>query len=237
VLAAARRFCRLPHHEHGYRTADTLRDGAGVNSPWEVKDLQLKLDDKKVEIELGLPWGADALCPECGRTCSLDDGVPERTWRHLDTRPFETIVRARVPRSDCAEHGVQTMKGPWAAPQGRFTMLFERFALAVLWASGRIVKACALLDIGWDAAHEIMRRAVERGLERRPLEALKHLGRDEKSFRRGQSYVWRLTDLEGARVVDVVETRTEAAADQLWATLTPEQKETVAAVAMDLGEP
>jgi len=142
-----------------------------------------------------------------------------------------------VPRSDCEEHGVKTMKVPWAAPQGRFTMLFERFALDVLLASSSIVKACALLDIGWDAAHEIMRRAVERGLERRQLEALKHLGMDEKSFRRGQSYVSLLTDLEGSRVLDVVETRTEAAADQLWETLTPEQKETVEAVAMDMCEP
>ena len=209
----------------------------GVNSPWEVKDVQLKLDDKKVVIELGWEWGSDATCPECGQRCSIHDCALERTWRHLDTMQFETIIRARVPRSDCKEHGVKTMKVPWAAPQGRFTMLFERFALDVLLASSSIAKACALLGIGWDVAHEIMRRAVERGLERRQLEALKHLGMDEKSFRRGQSYISVLTDLEGSRVLDVVETRTEAAADQLWETLTPEQKQTVEAVAMDMCEP
>ena len=37
---------------------------------------------------------------------------------------------------------------------------------------------------------------MERGLERRQLEAMKHLGMDEKSFRRGQSYITLLTDLE-----------------------------------------
>jgi hypothetical protein len=41
-----------------------------------------------------------------------------------------------------------------------------------------------------------MRRAVQRGLERRQLDRLKYLGMDEKSFRRGQSYVTLLTDLE-----------------------------------------
>ena len=45
----------------------------GVNSPWGVKDVQLKLDDKKVEIELGWQWGSDAVCPECGRKCSIPD--------------------------------------------------------------------------------------------------------------------------------------------------------------------
>ena len=70
-----------------------------------------------------------------------------------------------------------------------------------------------------------MRRAVQRGLERRQLDRLKYLGMDEKSFRRGQSYVTLLTDLEESRVLDVVEERTAEAAGQLWDTLSPEQKQ------------
>ena len=60
------------------------------------------------------------------------------------------------------------MQVPWAAPQGRFTLLFERFAVEVLLASGSISQACELLGINWQTAQEIMARAVERGLERRP---------------------------------------------------------------------
>jgi len=126
---------------------------------------------------------------------------------------------------------------PWAVPQGRFTLLFERFAVEVLLASGSISQGCELLGISWDTAQEIMRRAVERGLERRQLEELKHLGMDEKSFKRGQSYITLLTDLEQSRVLDVVEERTAEAADQLWETLSPEQKQTVEAVAVDMWEP
>jgi transposase len=209
----------------------------GVGSPWEVKNVELKLAEKKVEIELGWQWGAASKCPECGRECSIHDCAPERTWRHLDTMQFTTLIRARTPRSDCPEHGVKTMEVPWAAPQGRFTVLFERFAVEVLLASATISQACDLLGLSWDTAQEIMRRAVERGLERRQLEALKHLGMDEKSFKRGQSYVTLLTDLDQSRVLDVVEERTTEAADQLWETLSPEQKQTVEAVAVDMWEP
>jgi len=209
----------------------------GIGSPWEVKTVELKLAEKKVEIELGWQWGAAAKCPECGRECSIHDCAPERTWRHLDTMQFTTLIRARTPRSDCPEHGVKTMQVPWAAPQGRFTLLFERFAVEVLLASASISQACELLGISWDTAQEIMRRAVERGLERRQLEDLKHLGMDEKSFKRGQSYITLLTDLEESRVLDVVEERTAEAADQLWETLSPEQKQTVEAVAVDMWEP
>lgn len=209
----------------------------GVNSPRDVTNVALKLEEQRLEIQLGWQWGSDAVCSECGRPCSIHDCAQERTWWHLDTMQFETVIRSRTPRSNCPEHGVKTMKVPWAAPQGRFTLLFERFAVDVLLASSSVVKACGLLNIGWDAAHEIMRRAVERGLDRRQLEGLKHLGMDEKSFRRGQSYISLLTDLEGARVLDVVEERTEAAADQLWETLTPDQKEAVEAVAVDMWDP
>jgi transposase len=209
----------------------------GIGSPWEVKAVELKLAEKKVEIELGWQWGAAAKCPECGRECSIHDSAPERTWRHLDTMQFETMIRARVPRADCPEHGVKTMQVPWAAPQGRFTLLFERFAVDVLLACASVSQACELLGLGWEAAHEIMRRAVERGLERRELDQLKHLGMDEKSFKRGHSYITLLSDLEQSRVLDVVEERTAEAAEQLWATLTPEQKQSVEAVAVDMWEP
>jgi transposase len=209
----------------------------GIGSPWEVKTVDLSLAAKKVEIELGWQWGAAAKCPECGRECSIHDCAPERTWRHLDTMQFTTLIRARTPRADCPEHGVKTMLVPWAAPQGRFTLLFERFAVEGLLASASVSQACALLGLSWDTAQEIMRRAVQRGLERRQLERLKYLGMDEKSFRRGQSYVTLLTDLEESRVLDVVEERTAEAASQLWDTLSPEQKQGVEAVAVDMWEP
>src|SRR5450631_3351027 len=45
----------------------------GIGSPWEVKAVELKLAEKKVEIELGWQWGSAAKCPECGRECSLHD--------------------------------------------------------------------------------------------------------------------------------------------------------------------
>lgn len=209
----------------------------GIGSPWKVQTVELKLAEKQVVIELGWQWGQAAQCPECGRKCSIHDCAAERTWRHLDTMQFATLIRARTPRADCPEHGVKTMRVPWAEPQGRFTLLFERFAVEVLLASASVSQACELLDIGWETAHEIMRRAVARGLDRRPLAGLRYLGMDEKSFGRGQSYITLLTDLDQSRVVDVVEDRTAAAAGQLWQTLTPAQKQTVEAVAVDMWEP
>jgi transposase len=108
---------------------------------------------------------------------------------------FETHLRARVPRSNCKSCGVKTTRVPWADKHSRFTVLFEAFAIAALKACGTISGAKELLGIGWDAAHRIMERAVERGLERRELESLEYVVMDEKSFGKGQGYISLPVDL------------------------------------------
>lgn len=225
----------MPNHENELQAHYRLL--LGVQSPWQVQHVNLELDLKRVEIELVWPPGAKATCPVCGQDCTLYDGAPERTWRHLDTMQFETILRARVPRVDCPTDGVKTITVPWAEPGGRFTRLFERFAIDVLLCARSLTQAAALLGLSWDEVDHVLRRAVQRGLSRRELEALRHVGIDEKSFRSGQSYVSLLTDLEASRVLDVVEGRTQAAAEALWDTLSAEQRQQLEAVAVDMWEP
>ena len=167
----------------------------GLQSPWLVKDVKLDLDDKRVEIELVWTAGAKGVCPVCGTACALYDWAPERTWRHLDTMQFQTVIRARVPRLQCATDGVKTVAVPWAEPHGRFTRLFVRFAIDVLLCARSLTQAANLLGLSWDEVDHIVRRAVARGLSRREFTTLSHLGIDEKSFGAGQSYISLLTDL------------------------------------------
>jgi len=205
----------------------------GLDASWKVSDVSLFLEENRVEI-LVTHVGGPVTCAECGVGCTIADHAPERSWRHLDTMQFETRLRARVPRGDCKTCGVKTTAVPWAGKHSRFTLLFEAFAIEVIEACGTVKSAAKLLGLDWDSVHRIMERAVDRGLERRDLESLQYLGIDEKSFRRGQSYVSLLTDLTGSRVLEVVEGRTEEAADGLWKDLSEEQKEQVEAVAIDM---
>lgn len=206
----------------------------GVKSPWAVNEVNLDMAGKRVEI--GLEWGQgqEVLCPECGQRCGLADHAPERTWRHLDTMQFETLIRARTPRSRCPQHGVKTVAVPWAESGSRFTLLFERFAIEVLLACRSLTQAADLLGLDWDAVQRIMDRAVQRGLKRRELEGLAHVGIDEKSFRSGQSYIALLTDLDGSRVLEVVEGCDQKTAEALWLSLPEEQRRRIVAVALDM---
>jgi transposase len=206
----------------------------GIKSPWGVSGVKLDMAGKRVEIGLEWAQGQEAPCPECGKRCVLADHAPERTWRHLDTMQFETLIRARVPRSRCPEHGVKTVGVPWAEPGSRFTLLFERFAVEVLLACRSLTQAGELLGLDWAAVQRIMDRAVARGLKSRELEGLVHVGIDEKSFGAGQSYISLLSDLDASRVLEVVEGCDQQAAQMLWLSLPPEQRAKVEAVALDM---
>ena len=205
----------------------------GLDKTWKVDSVDLNVAERRVRIRL-VHQGGRLTCPECQSSCGQADLAPDREWRHLDTMQFETILEARVPRCQCPTCGVKTIAVCWADKHSRFTLLFEGFAIEVLKASSSVQEGSALLDISWDVAHSIMERAVKRGLERRQLTGIRYLGMDEKSFRRGQSYVSVLTDLDNSRVLEVVEERTEQAANKLWNTLSEEQRTNVRAVAMDM---
>ncbi len=206
----------------------------GVKSPWGVKEVNLDMGSKRVEIKLEWAMGEAVSCPECGKACTIADHAPERTWRHLDTMQFETLIRARAPRSRCQEHGVKTISVSWAEPGSRFTLLFERFALEVIRAARSLTQACDLLGLDWDAVQRIMERAVKRGLQRRKLEGLAYVGIDEKSFGSGQSYISLLTDLDQSRVLEVMEGCDQGTAQALWQSLPDKERLSIQAVALDM---
>ena len=205
----------------------------GLSRAWRVVDVDLSLEDQRVRIALE-STGQAFCCSQCGETRPLKDHAPERSWRHLDTMQFETILVARVPRTKCVQCGVKTCSVPWAGPHSRFTLMFEAFSVRVLQVAGSIEQARLLLNLTWSSVQKIMDRAVERGLAERELDDVPHVGMDEKSFRKGQDYVSVMTDIDGSRVLEVSQGRDEQAADVLWETLTDDQQGNVKAVAMDM---
>jgi transposase len=208
----------------------------GIQSPWRVESVELQLESGEVHVRLAHAEGEQWPCAECGLLCRLYDHQAERRWRHLDTCQYRTILHAEPPRSECSEHGVKVVRLPWAESGSRFTALFE--GLAIAWLKSASQQAVAdLLRLSWDEMHGIMERAVARGLKRRAAETIRHLGVDEKAFRKGHSYVTLVNDLERSRVLYVAEERKQSSLDGFWPTLSAEQMASIEAVAMDMWDP
>jgi transposase len=213
----------------------------GLTAPWEVATVTVtkaSADRPLGEIAVAVRWCAAAplVCPSCGQQAPGYDGRPRR-WRHLNTMQWKTFITAEVPRVNCPQCGVRQVRVAWAEDASRFTELFEAFAIQVLKAVRSKVQAQWLTELSWDQVDRIMARAVARGLERRSLQDLTHLGLDEKSFGKGHDYVSVMHDVVGRRVLEVVPERTRKAADMLWAGIPAAQRQGVAAVAVDMWEP
>ena len=56
---------------------------------------------------------------------------------------------------------------PWSEKSGRFTLLFEAFAIKVLQSARGVHQASVLLHLNWHRVEAIKARAVECGLSRR----------------------------------------------------------------------
>src|SRR6266536_1931153 len=179
----------------------------GIESPWYVERVDLKLAEGEVHVYLEHEDVRHWACPECG----------------VEAKPYD-------------HQGVRVVKLPWAEPSSRFTALFEALAIEWLKeASQKAVGE--QLGLSWDAIHGIMERAVERSLKRRETESVTKIGVDEKAFRKGHSYFTLVNDLVRGRVMYVAEGRQQSSLDGFWETLTEEQKQSIEAVAMDMWDP
>lgn len=204
----------------------------GLEHPWRVQDVKMDMEQMTVEVRVECR-DKTAWVSGDGRRLHIHDWE-ERQWRELNTLQFQTKIVCRVPRLKDPDSGKTVMaKVPWADKHSRFTLMFEAFAVQVLLSSSSVEAARRLLGLDWRAVDGIRQRAVKRGLARREEEPIRYLGIDEKSFRKGHRYVSVASDLENRRVLDVVDGRAEASANELMASLSG-QLDSLQAAAMDM---
>lgn len=207
----------------------------GLQQPWTVERVALREAAAEVDVWVSAVSGTTFACPQCDTPSPIYDHV-ERRWRHLDTCQFRTMLCARVPRVQCATHGVITIPVPWAEAGSRFTLLFERLAIA--WLREATPTAVGRrLGLSWEEGRGIMERAVRRGLQRRTAAPVAKLGIDEKSFLRRHQYVSVVVDLDQPRILHVADDRKASSLTSYFAALTPEQRSGITAIAMDMWEP
>lgn len=212
----------------------------GLTEPWYVETVTLDKPTAAVTIQLAHQSRSELFqCPRCQQNAPVYDHLPERTWRHLDTCQYTTLVQARVPRVACPRCGVRTVRVPWAEPLGRFTALFESYAIDVLLTAQVQSRAAALLRLSPEQVESLLARALKRGLARRSTTcAVPHVTIDEKSLHRGHEYVSILSDGQQGRVLEVVAERTTQAAESLFeAALSPAQRANVKVVTLDMWLP
>lgn len=204
----------------------------GIQSPWQVHDVDLDLTAEMVSVYVEQEPGSTLTCPKCGAACPGYD-KRRRQWRHLDTCQYKTLLICDLPRVKCPEHGVVTVHVPWGEPGSGFTALFE--ALVIDWLKEASIQAvCRQLKLSWNAIDGIMQRAVHRGLKRRKSQSPKRIAVDETSFRKRHDYVTVVSAHDTGTVLHVSLGRKKEDLIEYYDTLTAKQKQSIEAVTMDM---
>jgi len=177
----------------------------GLEAPWHVVAVDLDAAERRLELRMDFPTGARFPCPETGEPSPVHD-TAERRWRHLDFFQHQAFLVAPVPRVRCPDGKVRTVSVPWARPGSGFTLLFE--ALIMTLAPEMPVRAMAALVGEHDTRlWRVIHHYVDAAWASEDWSAIRRVGIDETSFRRGQDYVSVFADLDRRRVVYAIEGR------------------------------
>jgi transposase len=170
--------------------------GLGVTPPWRLVGQRLDTDKQPHELHLEVAAERGSLfpCPVCGKPCKAHD-FAEFTWRHLNFFQHHCFITAKVPRTDCPEHGVLRITVPWAREGSRFTLLFEHAALLLV-REMPVLAAARIMEITDHRLWRIVTHYVGQAVARLDLSKVAAVGLDETAAKRGQTYVTVFIDLD-----------------------------------------
>ena len=172
----------------------------GLSAPWRVASVDLNTAQKRIDFKL--TCDAKYLpCPLCHKADQSIHDRLERQWRHLDFFQYEAWLHAQLPRIECDACGKTTqMEVPWAREGSGFTLLFEALALS-LCQDLPVRQAAQQLRCNDKQLWRRIEYYVNAARQLDDMSAVKTIGLDETSLRKGQNYITVVHDLEKKRLL------------------------------------
>ena len=162
------------------------------------------------------------LCPECSYSTPDRENEQDHdsSWRHLDLGVWRLVIRARLRRLRCPEHGVRVEGVPFARPGARFTRDFDDL---IAWLATKTDKTatCRLTRIDWHTVGRVIARVADEQLDGDRLDGLFEVSIDEVAWRKGHRYLTLVADHQTSRVVWGCEGKGQATAEQFFDALDP----------------
>jgi transposase len=201
--------------------------------PVDQQVIQLESRVQSV-ITLAPTEGAWPFCSVCGQDGGRLHMYGTRRVRDLNLAHARVDLVVPNRKLRCANcRAIRTEGHSFLGPYRRHTLRFER-AVADLCRHLPIKQVADHFDLSWHAVKEIDKRRLEQEVGTPCYEGLRLLAVDEVAVHKGHTYLTTVLDLETGRIVWVGKGRTEATLASFFAELTPEQLESIEAVASDM---
>jgi transposase len=151
---------------------------------------------------------------------------------------YITYLNFRTPRAKLSSGKIRAIPLVFTDERVSFSYDFERKAILTLVLSVNQSKTAKYLNTSFEVVHNIMDRAVKRGLLRRNLDDVKVFSLDEKSIRNGHNYITIMSDPYDQRILDIIEGRKiDDTQELIQNTLTVSQQKNITEVTMDMWKP
>ena len=173
----------------------------------DVLDFEIEEDkyhpEENVFIASVVLWEEEQYrCPKCGQKCGKYDRANHvKRWRSLDLGKNKFFIECCIPRCICPEHGVYSVRIPWAFPDSDYTQAFE---VRVAYAAAKMPTNLVSREyrIKWATVGNCVRR-VQQNVYPMNLKArkLKKIAIDETSYQKGYKYITTVQDLETGEII------------------------------------
>ena len=172
----------------------------GLQPPWYVAKVELDTAKRRIDFEVE-HTGKRVPCPACGAVHQPVHDRVRRSWRHLDFFQFEAWLHADIPRVQCSGCGKTTqLPVPWAREGSGFTLLFEALGLS-LCRELPVRQAAAQMRVAPKRLWGRIRHYVHGARARDDMSAVRYVGIDETSVKRGHEYITVVHDLDAKRLL------------------------------------
>ena len=206
----------------------------GLGSGWKVVKSEMDVGGRELKIWLDFESGSQFACPRCEKFSPVHDTM-EKKWRHLDFWQHRTELIARVPRTNCQEHGILQAAVPWARPGSGFTLMME--AMILLLGQQMSVSAVARhLAESDKRLWRVLEHYVMEAHAAKDWSQVRRLMIDETSARKGHRYVTVVLDAESHDLLLMVEGRSAQAVTEFVAAMPAHRAkaEAITEVVMDM---
>jgi len=189
----------------------------GLGDEWKVVDSQLEVESRQLHLWLDFQTGSRFACPKCKELCAVHDTV-EKKWRHLDFWQHQTELIARVPRTNCPQHGVLQAQVPWARSGSGFTLMMEAMIL-LLCQQTSVSAAARHLGETDKRLWRVLTHYVMKAHAAKSWKEVRRIMIDETSAKRGHRYVTVVLDADTHDLLFMVEGRSAKAVAEFVAAM------------------
>ena len=176
----------------------------GIEEPVYIDEIMFDGSKGELHIHMNFRRGGKFACSECGAKGLPVHDTVDKKWRHLNFWQYKTYIHMRTPRTKCPKCGERLWIPPWGREQSGFTMLFEAFVMAL--AREMPISQIGELVGEYDTRiWRIVRFHVERAYAKKDYAAVRLIGCDETSSRKGHNYVSIFADMDTGKVMFAAE--------------------------------